>query len=402
MKNCYELLRNVLLDAFDVSAIYFTPPYEDISRIDQGIRAAVWTNYNDNNTKIQLSGLSQQQNRLLIIRSNLGFYNVMIFWEGNESTEFISIGPFRNDELSPSYFTQILKEAHITPAKIQQMKYIYENMPFAQVDAIANITKHIVGAYIPEFKELTPELIEYADHKRPVEIHTDVIEKNFITFSEQYAENFFTFLKYLKCGDNTNAKKALQLFIHEAKLGTKRTMRNYKSLLTILNNFCHMALLQTSIHPSHILQLASTIGTRIENTTSLAKLEQMPNDICHKYCLLVKNYANPDCSKLTRDVIAYIQLHLDEYLSLSQIAAQFDKNPSALSNLFSKETGQSLTTFIQQTRVQEAIRLFNTTNMSVSEIAVAVGYQDFSYFSKIFSKIVGCSPREYKHQGVRK
>lgn len=398
MKNCFELLQNVLLDAFDVSTIYFTPPYEDISRIDQGIRAAVWTNYNDNNTKIQLSGPSQQQNRLLIIRSNLGFYNVMIFWEGNESKEFISIGPFRNDELSPNYFTQILKEARITPAKIQQMKYIYENMPFAQVDAIANVAKHIVGAYIPEFKELTPELIEYADHKRPIEIHTDVIEKNFITFSEQYAEIFSTFLKYLNCGDNTNAKKALQLFIHEAKLGTKRTMRNYKSLLTMLNDFCHMALFQTSIHPSHILQLASTIGTRIENTTSLAKLEQMPNDICHKYCLLVKNYANPDYSKLTRDVIAYIKFHLDEYLSLSQIATQFNKNPSALSNLFSKETGQSLTTFIQQTRIQEAIRLFNTTDMSISEVALAVGYQDFSYFSKVFSKIVGTSPREYKLQ----
>lgn len=93
--------------------------------------------------------------------------------------------------------------------------------------------------------------------------------------------------------------------------------------------------------------------------------------------------------------MTHIHMHLDEELSLTQLAAVFDKNASVLSGTFSKETGQSLTKYIQQTRIQEAIRLFNTTHMTVSEVAMAVGYQDFSYFSKLFSKIVGCSPKEY-------
>ena len=132
----------------------------------------------------------------------------------------------------------------------------------------------------------------------------------------------------------------------------------------------------------------------------MTKLEQMTNEICHKYCLLVKNYANPDSSRLTKDVITYIQLHLDEELSLSHLATHFKKNASVLSNTFSKETGQTLTKFIHQTRIQEAIRLFNTTNLSVSEVALTVGYPDFSYFSKVFSKTVGCSPREYRSAGI--
>ena len=230
MKNCFDLLKDVLLDAFNISALYFTPPYEDISKIDQGIRASVWTNYNDNNTKIQLSSLSQNKNRLLIIRSNLGFYNVMVFWSKNEAVDFIAIGPFRDDELSPNYFTRILKEAHITPALLQQIKYTYESMPLARVDAVVNVTKHIVGTYIPEFKEISTELIEYAEQQRPIEVHADVIQENFIYFSEQYYEMLSTFLKYLKCGDNPRAKKALQIFLHETKLTTNRTMKNYKSL----------------------------------------------------------------------------------------------------------------------------------------------------------------------------
>lgn len=398
MRKCYELLRDVLMDAFDVSTIYFAPPYEDISRIDQGLRAAVWTDYNDQSTKIQLSNNAEQQNRLLIIRSNLGFYNIMIFWKGNESAEFISVGPFRNDELSPAYFTQVLKDAQITPAKIRQIKSIYETMPYAQVESVSNVCKRILSSYIEDFKNVTPELIEYTEQQRPIEIHNDVLEEYHKNFSEKYLELFSAFLKHLKGGDNEQAKKALHLFIHESKLATKKTMRSYKALLSMLNNFCHMTLLQTPVHPSHTLRLASSIGLRIENTTSLSKLEQMPNDICHKYCLLIKNYANNGYSKLTRDVSAYIQMHLDEDLSLSELASIFGKNASSLSAIFSRETGQTLTNFVQHARIHEALRLMNSTKYSVSEIAVTVGYQDFSYFSKVFSKIVGMSPRAYIRQ----
>ena len=160
-----------------------------------------------------------------------------------------------------------------------------------------------------------------------------------------------------------------------------------------------MELLTTTIHPYHVIKQMVSTRTKIESLTSMAKLEQMPNEICHKYCLLVKNYANPDYSRLTKDVIDYIQLHLEEELSLNFLAEQFGKNASALSHSFSKETGISLTKFIHQARVHEAIRLFNTTDFSVSDVAIMVGYQDFSYFSKVFSGQTGMSPREYRKRG---
>ena len=92
----------------------------------------------------------------------------------------------------------------------------------------------------------------------------------------------------------------------------------------------------------------------------------------------------------------YINLHLEDELSLQQLAAHFNKNASSLSHSFTLEAGCSLTVYIQQTRIQAALKLFHTTDMSVSEVATAVGYQDFSYFSKVFSRHVGCSPRAYR------
>lgn len=398
-QKCFHLLQNVLLDAFHVSALYMTPPYTDVDKIDNGIRAAVWANYKTAESGMPFINASQTH-RILSVKSNLGFYNVIILLRTEESADerpdFISIGPFRDNELSADYFAQILRESHVSPADIQRIKYIYEGMPYAQLDAVINVTKHIVGSYIPEFKELEPRLVQYSEQKRAVEIQTEILEKNSIESADQFQELLFRFLEELKTGDNAKAKKALQYFLHETKAMSKKNMRDYKMTLQVLNDYCHFALLQTSIHPYHVLKQSSSIRIKIEDMTSLARLEQMPNEICHKYCLLVKNYANPDYSKLTKEIIAYIQLHLEDDLSLNSLATHFHKNASALSNSFSHETGQTLTNFVHQTRIQEALRLFNTTTMSVSQVATAVGYQDFSYFSKVFSKHVGVSPREYR------
>lgn len=394
---CYQLLHDVLADAFHTETILFEAPYKDVSRIDQGFRATVWNDYNDGGGKIKLSGHPSKY-RLFVIKSNLGFYNILVFFSTGEKPDFISIGPFRDEQLSANYYTQILKEAHLDPIDLQGMKYRYEKMPFANPDAVTKTVKHIIGAFFEDFKDVSGELVEYSEQNREATVNLDVMNRYSIEFTEKYKERLFVFLGYIKHGNLQQARETLQQFLQESQLLGGKNIRDDKLVLHMLNDYCHVALLDTTIHPSHVMKLAFSMKARIDDATSLTRLSQMANDICRKYCLLVKNFANPKYSKLTRDVIDYIRLHLEEELSLKYLADVFEKNASVLSGTFSKDTGISLTKYIQQVRMQEAIRLFNTTSLSVSEVAVAVGYQDFSYFSKIFSKEIGCSPRDYKQK----
>lgn len=394
----YELLQNVLQSAFRIPAILFTPPYTDIKKIDLGLRAMVWTNYGEEQQNLSF-GETFEGFRLLIIKSNLGFYNVLALIEGKEQPDFIAIGPFRDEELSANYFTQILKASHISPNEIQPLKYIYEQMPYAHPDAVTSVVKHVLSVHYPEFAEVVPELIQYAEQKRDIDINKELLDAYTVEHAADYRNSLFDFLKLIKTGDSPRAQQALQTFLQNARFVHDNSMREYRWLLHSLNNYCHMELLTMEIHPYHVIRQLISTRTKIDSLTTMAKLEQMPNEICHKYCLLVKNYANTGYSRLTKDVIDYIQLHLEEELSLNYLAEYFNKNASALSHSFSKETGMSLTKYIQQTRIREALRLFNTTDFSVSDVAVMVGYQDFSYFSKLFSGQVGMSPREYKRRG---
>lgn len=395
---CHELLQNVLQSAFQIPVILFTPPYTDIKKIDLGLRAMVWTNYNENQNNLSFGDTSQGY-RMLIVKSNLGFYNLLALLEGNGQPDFFAIGPFRDEELSANYFTQILKASPISTTEIQSLKHIYEQMPYAHPDSVSAVAKHILSIYYPEFKDIVPELIQYSEQKRDIDINTELLDAYTVEHAQDYRNSLFDFFKILKTGDSPKAQQALRVFLQNARVVHDNSMREYRQLLHSLNNFCHMELLSTDIHPYHIIKQMISTRTKIESLTSMAKLEQMPGEICHKYCLLVKNYAYTNYSKLTKDVMDYIRLHLEEELSLNYLAEYFHKNASALSHSFRKETGINLTKYIQQIRIREAMRLFNTTDFSVSDVAVMVGYQDFSYFSKVFSAQTGMSPRDYKKHG---
>ncbi len=394
-RQCFTLLSSLLMEAFHVNTLYHTAPYQDFTQIDQGIRAAVWTNYEDESSRGYFSE-TDKADRILVVKSNLGFYNLILTIQETPGADFISVGPFRDEELTPEYFASILKEAKIPPATIQRIRNIYENMPFAHLDAVLGVTKQVLAVWYEDFATLVPQLLQYAEQKRAVALDYDILDKKNAEDSRQYQTQLFSFLNHIKQGDAEQAKATLRTFWHTAHFDKAKNTKDYRAHLMRLNEYCHLALLETDIHPSHILKQADSLRMKLDTTTSFAKLEQMSAEICRKYCLLVKNYANPGYSKLTRDIIAHIRSSMEEPLSLAYFADYFDKNASLLSHTFKKETGMTLTDYIRRVRMEEALRLLHTTDLSISEIAVAVGYTDFSYFSKIFSHFHGQSPSAYR------
>jgi two-component system response regulator YesN len=107
-----------------------------------------------------------------------------------------------------------------------------------------------------------------------------------------------------------------------------------------------------------------------------------------------------EASAVIAKVQSYIQENLHLELTRDGIANSVYRNPAYLSRLFRKETGFSLSDYIAQLRIDRAKRYLIDTNDKVSNIAEGIGYVHFSYFAKLFKKMTGLSPQEYrkKHQ----
>lgn len=75
-------------------------------------------------------------------------------------------------------------------------------------------------------------------------------------------------------------------------------------------------------------------------------------------------------------------------------------SPAYLSNLFKKETGQTIGQYITMVRIQMAKELLNDETLKLYQIAKACGYSNQNYFSKAFKKNVGINPSKYRRQPV--
>lgn len=101
-------------------------------------------------------------------------------------------------------------------------------------------------------------------------------------------------------------------------------------------------------------------------------------------------------SAVMEKVEQYVMEHISEDFKREDIANTLYFNPSYLSHIFKVETGISLNKFINQLRIKEAKRLFDTTSLSVGTVAMDTGYYNFSYFSKQFKEMYHVTPSEYK------
>lgn len=111
---------------------------------------------------------------------------------------------------------------------------------------------------------------------------------------------------------------------------------------------------------------------------------------------LEKNKPGWKSSRLGQDFRAYVDAHLDGNLTAKQVSQAFDVSESYFARIFKQSTGCSLTTYIRRWRIGRAQNLLLMTDMTVAEIAYAVGYENQSYFTKLFSDSIGISPTRYR------
>jgi len=104
-----------------------------------------------------------------------------------------------------------------------------------------------------------------------------------------------------------------------------------------------------------------------------------------------------DQEQLLRRCVVYLDTHFTEPINTSDIAKQFGLSRSALSSAFPQHTGLPLHKYVAQKRIQKAQTLIRThPDLSLSEVAAQVGYEDNSTFYRNFHRITGMSPAKYR------
>lgn len=130
---------------------------------------------------------------------------------------------------------------------------------------------------------------------------------------------------------------------------------------------------------------------------SRAIADCVKEDFC-VLCSGLKNRKHSGRHKVIERVVQYLDEHVSEDTGHDVIAAKYHLHPGYLSRLFKQEMGETLSEYLLRIKVERAAQLLKQGDRKVGEIARMVGYSASSYFSIMFKKYTGYSPREYSQR----
>jgi AraC-like DNA-binding protein len=158
------------------------------------------------------------------------------------------------------------------------------------------------------------------------------------------------------------------------------------SRLAISPGFTEEALLETN---NHYLR-------RIQETQNIEELTDELHTIMDKMTEQIFSFQGARHASALRKAERYIWENYTRKISLQEIASISGLSAPYFSTIFKEEMGENLSSYLNRLRVEKAGHLLKETKLSLSEIAGSCGFEDQSWFSKIFKNFTGHSPGKYR------
>lgn len=212
------------------------------------------------------------------------------------------------------------------------------------------------------------------------------------------------FLRLFKDG-NPDYSKALQNSSHLSngvKHNPKSSLRAAKNNAFVLLTLISRAAIEGGVSPNVAYDLCDFYGQRIEDSVSLddngTVIEEMQTVYFQKVC---EAKHTDGISPIVKNCCDYIGVHINEKLSIGDLAERAGYSEYYFSRKFKQEMGCTITEYIMREKIERAKVLLSTTNMSILDISIELSFNSRSYFSDSFQKIAGIAPGEYRKQNIR-
>lgn len=324
-----------------------------------------------------------------------------------DKPSILILGPYTNELITKNSINKRTVESVLPPHISTQLEKYYNSVPYFPNDDTVLALVNCFGELV--FKGLENFKIIHKHMEKEIEIPVFPPNSHTTKENEPFMAIQLLERRYAKENELIDAvskglsHKAEMIFTNitpESSLEVRNTdtLRNTKNYLIILNTLLRKGAEQGKVHPVHIDAVSSEFALKIESKQSVAECGELLKYMVKKYCRLVNKHSQRNYSLLIQKVITQIESDISSDLALNTLAKMFGVNPSYLSTLFKKETGSTLTDYVNKMRIDRAKELLVSTNIQIQNIAQRCGMLDVNYFTKTFKKYTDLTPKKYREK----
>lgn len=349
------------------------------------------------------------ENMIFKLTDSFGCNYIFILLPESENSDTFIAGPFIDRDFTQKMLIDAARQYEIPQQLQNQIEKYFTTVPvYSDKDIISSLFNafgEMLWGSMENFTVKTLSLIP-ADNAFPevVERLGNRIDDPLLAM-RMLESRYEGEKKLMQAVSQGIAHKAEQMISNSSELmlemRVEDPVRNMKNYTIVANVLLRKAAEQGGVHPFYIDSVSSNFAKKVEKIKSVEEGVEMMHDMIYKYCALVKKHSMKNYSLLVQKVITIIDSDLTADLSLHRQAEMLNVNASYLSTLFKKETGMTLTEYVAKKRIDQAAFLLTSTNMQIQNIAQHCGIFDVNYFTKIFKKNKGKTPKEYREDAAK-
>jgi len=331
----------------------------------------------------------------------LGNLNQIVYplVSGNELLCCVLMGPFLMDEPDSTLVADLADANHLSPALSLELYDGLSGIPLLtpfHTQKLMKMMDHLLSPILPNERVLLIHKQEKAQQQAGINetIQNHKEQKSPPSLMALY-EMEKAMLTRVRNGNTREIRSQLQELLGYASFCEGGKMDALRSRSLEIATLLSRAAIDGGARADSIYDLNTQFLPRMCQETSFDELCLLLQQAVESYidAMLCEN----DKGNLyIRKALRYMSDNYSDRLDLAGVAAYVKLSPSYFSTLFHQTVGVSFREQLCRIRVEESKRLLLTTDKSLAEVAVTVGFPDQSYYCKAFKRIVGLTPGKYR------
>lgn len=204
--------------------------------------------------------------------------------------------------------------------------------------------------------------------------------------------------EHIREGNKEAAQKLLNELLAQLYASTGSDLSRAKPRIRELLVLMNRAAIDGGADADEIFNLCCRYEQEIDTLRRIEDLNRWLGMILHQFIGFVFDFNAIKHQNVIFKTTDYIKEHMAERISLDQAAAQVYLSKSYFCRIIKSELGCTFTEYVNRLRIERSKALLRSPTLSIAEISLAVGFDDQSYFTRIFKKQTGLSPGKFREQ----